>query len=167
MNCFLSLSIRFFFSKCLVMLHFSFTSTSYIRAFSHWNVLWWGQKKCWGKQVSRGDKEFYCNFSVSELLCQQLLLLPENADSDCRRQNCCFYSLHRCKPDETRLRNCVHEKRRVFETQGPSNPHTSTERVPGNWTVLSVISFLACASMQMHSNDHVSRWQSAMTVTTI
>ncbi len=109
-------------------------------------------------------------FSVSEPHCQQLLLLPENADSDCRRQNCCFYSLHRCKrekPDETRSHNCVHEKSRAFETQGPSNPHTSTERVPGNWTVLSVISFLACASMQMHSKDDVSRWQSAITMTAI
>ncbi len=27
------------------MLHFSFTSTSYIRAFSRWNVLWWGHRK--------------------------------------------------------------------------------------------------------------------------
>ncbi len=122
------------------------------------------EKVLWitGEQRRQG---VYCYFSVSELHCQQLLLLPENADSDCRRQNCCLYSLHRCKPDESRSRNCVHEKSRVFETQGPSNPHTSTERVPGNWTVLSVISFLACASMQMRSKDHVSRWQSAMTVT--
>ncbi len=80
------------------MLHFSLTSTSYI---PRWKVLWWGHRKSAGEKGEQRRQGILMQFfSVSEPHCQQLLLLPENADSDCRRQNCCFYSLHRCKREK-------------------------------------------------------------------
>lgn len=147
-------------------------SVSHIRAFSHLKVLWWGHRKSvgrkrWAEETRSFNAVFFCVWATLSavaaaarecwfrlLQTKLLLLLPSSISK-------------REKPDETCSHKSVHEKSRAFETQGPSNPHTSTVRVPSKWTVLSVISFLACASMQMYSKDDVSRWQSAMTVTTI
>ncbi len=97
------------------------------------------EKVLWitGEQRRQG---VYCYFSVSELHCQQLLLLPENADSDCRRQNCCFYSLHRCKPDESRyVTACM--KRAEFSKLKDPPIHTQVLNVfqaTGQYSVLSL-----------------------------
>lgn len=97
------------------------------------------------------------NAKVSEQHWQRLLLLPENADSDCHRQNCCFYSLHRCLKEKSLMKhihiNVCMKRAKLSELKDPPI-HTQVLNV---FQVLSVISFLAWSSMQMHSKDDVSR----------